>query len=109
VARLNELNNMFDREIISVKFYRAEMEKLGYKFPDDIDEQIDEDNQKKAEQAAAMAPPGLADNALDAANGQKPPPPNGGMREKNRSNNRNKPNESAGTEATQDTGRQTKR
>jgi hypothetical protein len=107
VERVNELNNMFDRGIISKKYYRAEMHKLGYEFPEDIEQQIEEEKKKDAELAALTAPPELQANAEAAANGSKPPPPQsaGGRqnapRQKvpNRSNNANKPNESAGTEA----------
>lgn len=104
VARVNELNNMLDRGIISKKYYRAEMQKLGYKFPKDMEKDIEEEKEAEAELAAKAAPPGLEGNAVDAATGAKPPPAGGGMREKaaktNRSNNKNKVNESKGTEAT---------
>jgi hypothetical protein len=36
VARTAELNDMLDRHVIDTEFYRAEMRKLGYEFPDDI-------------------------------------------------------------------------
>lgn len=109
VAILNELDNMLDRDVISVQFFRAKMQELGYVFPDDIQQQIDDQKQKEAEQAAAAAPPGLQDNAGDAARGELPPPVNGGSRtlpKQNRSNNKSKPNESAGTEAGQSSRRQ---
>jgi hypothetical protein len=99
--RINELNNMLDRKVISRQYYRDEMLKLGYVFPDNIESQIDEELQKEAEHKAAAAPPALQDNARDAVTGNKPPPAGGGMAEKaaaNRSNNRNRPNESKGTE-----------
>lgn len=113
--RVNELNNMFDRSIISVKYYRQEMQALGYEFPDDIDAQIDEDNQKKVALAVASAPPTLQPNAAAAASGTKPPPANGGVaqgsqnsRAQNRSNNKNRVNESSGTESGQSLTRQTR-
>lgn len=99
--RINELNNMMDRKIISRKYYRDEMKKLGYEFPDDIEKQIDDELKADAERAAATAPPPLQQNAIDAATGNKPPPANGGMAEKaaaNNSNNKNRVNESNGTE-----------
>lgn len=107
VERVNELNNMFDRGIISKKYYRQEMAKLGHEFPDDMEAEIEAEKRKDAELAALMAPPPLQANAEAAANGSKPPPPqsaggrqnaprNGGP---NRSNNKNRVNESAGTEA----------
>lgn len=112
-GRINELNNMLDRGVISKQFYRAEMQKLGFEFPDDIEDQIDEEKQKEAEQKAAAAPPGLEGNAMDAASGAKPPPPGnqpGQVTEKkvvaNRSNNKARPNESGGTEANQKVGTQ---
>lgn len=112
-GRINELNNMIDRGVISKQYYRAEMQKLGFEFPDDIEEQIDAEKQKEAEQKAAMAPPGLQENAIDASAGDKPPPPGnqpGQVAEKkvafNNSNNKARPNESGGTEANQKVGKQ---
>jgi hypothetical protein len=107
VERVNELNNMYDRSIISKKYYRQEMKKLGYEFPDDMDAEIEEEKKKDAELAALTAPEPLQANAEAAANGSKPPPPqSAGGRQNvprnpsgNRSNNAKKPNESAGTEA----------
>jgi hypothetical protein len=112
-GRINELNNMLDRGVISKAYYRDEMQKLGYEFPKDIEDQIDAEDEKAAEKAAAAAPPGLQDNAVDAASGAKAPPPGnqpGQVTQKrtvvNRSNNKAKPNESGGTEANQRVGRQ---
>lgn len=111
-GRINELNNMLDRGVISKKYYRAEMQKLGYEFPDDIEDEIDAEDEKEAEKRAANAPPGLVDNATDAARGDVPPPSNqlGQVTQKkrpvNRSNNRARPNESGGTEANQKVGTQ---
>lgn len=50
VAKLTELNDMLDRKVISTAFYRSEMVKLGYVFPEDIETQIASD---VASQAAA--------------------------------------------------------
>lgn len=113
-ARINELNNMLDRGVISKKYYRDEMQELGYTFPDDLESQIDAEKEKEAEQKALAAPPGLQDNAQAAANGDKAVPPNpnqpGQVTAKkvaqNTSNNRNRPNESSGTEAGQKVGQQ---
>jgi hypothetical protein len=114
-GRINELNNMLDRQVISRKYYRAEMQKLGYDFPDDIEDEIDEELKKDAEAKADLAPPGLVDNAVAAAGGQKAPPPNpnqpGQVTKKNppnQSNNKARPNESSGTEANQKVGNQTR-
>lgn len=81
-ARLNELNNMLDRRVISREYYRKEAEKMGYTFPDDIESQIAED----IELANAAASSGEEDSGS----------------EENQSNNASRPNESSGTEATQD-------
>jgi hypothetical protein len=102
VAKLNELNNMKDRGIISNKFYRSEMEKIGYKFPANIEDEIAKEAQVKAEAARQAfvasqggdpnSPPGAP---LPGAGGAAGTLPSSG----NRSNNAAKPNESAGTEA----------
>lgn len=107
--RVNELNNMVDRSIISRRYYRSEMQNLGYIFPDDIEQQIAEEKQVEAEQKALLAPPGLQENAEAAVTGEKPTPPNpnqpgvktGSRDNPNNSNNANRPNESSGTEAHQ--------
>lgn len=76
---LNELNNMFDRKIISAKYYREEIaRRLGYVFPDDIANQV-LDEQKKLNELKIQLNPAAEDE--------------------NQSNNRERPNESAGTEA----------
>ena len=112
-GRINELNNMQDRQIISRAYYRAEMQKLGYEFPDDIEDQIDEELKKDAESKADLAPPGLVDNAVAAATGAKPAPPNPNQpgqpkaqKIPNQSNNKSRPNESSGTEAGQPVAKQ---
>lgn len=98
-ARVNELNNMFDRSIISKKYYRDEMESLGYKFPEDLEKQL-EDEAEKAMQDARAAMLATKDTEGGALNGKSDDTegntlPSAG----NRSNNAKKPNESAGTEA----------
>lgn len=109
---LNELNNMLDRKIISRKFYREEAIRLGYNIPENIDEEIQKEREADAKLAALSAPEGLRENAEDAAAGRKPiTNANGGNNEDvdnspNRSNNRNRPNESSGTEAGQTPARQ---
>lgn len=47
-TRRDELNDMLDRGVISKQYYRAEMEKMGYIFPDDIEQQIAEDQAASA-------------------------------------------------------------
>jgi hypothetical protein len=111
-AVLNELNNMLDRSVISRQYYRQECAQLGYVFPEDIEEQIEAEKTKDAERAAQFAPPGLQENAGQAARGERPPPQSAGGAQnapregENRSNNRNRPNESGGTEASQSVARQ---
>lgn len=123
--RINELNNMLDRNIISRKFYRSEMENLGYKFPDDIEDQVKEEREEDLELntpenqepnvpvetalaavMAGQAGAGQGDPASlpQGVNGQKSTtlPPKG-----NQSNNKSKTNESDGTEATQPLAKQT--
>lgn len=112
-AKVNELNNMLDRNVISRKYYRDQMQLLGYVFPDNIEKDIDEEQQKDAEWKAASAPAGLQQNAMDAANGKIPPPPGQGGNgtlppSPNRSNNRNRPNESRGNESGQTLRRQSR-
>lgn len=121
--RINELNNMLDRDVISKQYYRQEMALLGYEFPDDIQDQIDEEREKEieynapadqipnvpAETAAAAAAAALQgggdpDQMPPGVNGQKSTtlPPKA-----NQSNNANKTNESDGTESGQKLARQT--
>lgn len=111
---LNELNNMLDRKVISRKYYRDQAKKLGYDIPDNMDQDILDELKMEAEIKAASAPPGLQANAEAAAAGMKPvTSANGGNNDNvdktpNRSNNRNRPNESSGTEAGQSPARQAK-
>jgi hypothetical protein len=106
-AKLNELNNMMDRKIITKQYYRDEMEKLGYKFPKDMDRELLKEAQDAATAAreAFLAQKGLTlddslgtnDSGTPSSQGDTLPPAG------NSSNNRNRPNESAGTEATNQT------
>lgn len=112
--RVNELNNMLDRRVISRRYYRSEMQKLGYIFPDNMEDEIAEEAKREAELKALLAPPGLQDNAAAAASGDKGVPPNPNqpgikterIEKSNNSNNAGRPNESSGTEATQSVERQ---
>jgi hypothetical protein len=92
IARVNELNNMLDRKLIPGAYYRSEMEKLGYKFPENIQDQLDEET-KKATEAARAAFLATKDSEGGDANGDTLPG------SKNGSNNKSRPNESSGTEA----------
>jgi hypothetical protein len=94
--KLNELNNMLDRNVISKKYYRRSMQELGYDFPPDMEEEIKQERQEELEMSTPM---NLVQNAQLAQQGLKPPPGQQG----NNSNNKNRPNESGGTEATQST------
>lgn len=95
-AKINELNNMLDRRVISTKFYRDEMEKLGYKFPRNIEDAI-LDDLKRAQvakpQSSNEAPQENEDSEIESTEGNT-------LEDQNASNNRNRPNESSGTEAT---------
>lgn len=94
VAKLNELNNMFDRKVISAAYYREEMTKLGYVFPSDAAMQAEIVSEVEAVTAAAAPPaPPVAE--------EEDPPTNDGntLPDENQSNNANRPNESSGTEA----------
>lgn len=99
VARVNELNNMYDRKIITRQYYRDEMEKLGYKFPADIETEL----AKEAEQAMLQARAAMLatkDTEGGAVNGKSGDSEGGTLPSSgNRSNNKDRPNESAGTEA----------
>lgn len=99
VKVLEELNNMLDRKVISAQFYREEAtRKLGFTFPADIDQQILDELAAKAEaameimqtqqRAEGLAPPGAkgaGDTLPDSV--------------RSRSNNKERVNESNGTEA----------
>lgn len=93
--KLNELNNMYDRKVISGAYYRSEMEKLGYVFPDNMQEEI------IAEQTRWMELNAKFREEVSGAQGQENDPEKNDTIEgnDNKSNNANRPNESAGTEA----------
>ena len=106
VETLNELNNMLDRKIISRAFYREKMAEMGYVIPADMDEEILKEAEMMSQVNALSAPPGLQENAQEAAAGKKPiTNANGGNNDEevdktgNQSNNQSRPNESSGTEA----------
>lgn len=89
LERVNELNNMKDRNVISTQYYRDEMMKLGYTFPKDIESQIESD----IELAVRAVPVSQTDQKdVNAAKGVDP-------NSDNNSNNAAKPNESGGTES----------
>lgn len=83
--RLNELNNMFDRKIITPAYYRQEMEKLGYRFPKDMDEQVIA-HIKKMQEVVVTPQSGRPD-------------PDDTVPDESQARNKDRPNESGGTEA----------
>jgi uncharacterized protein (DUF1499 family) len=55
---------MLDRKIISTQFYRDEARKLGYEFPDDIEQQIaKEQDAFAARSALELGVTGVGENA----------------------------------------------
>lgn len=81
-AELNELNNLLDRKVVSRKWYRAKMrEKFGYDIPEDIDNEILEEEKALAEARIFQSTDG------------------GDPQRNNQSNNRERPNDTSGTEA----------
>lgn len=121
--RVAELNNMFDRKIISARTYRAEMEKIGYSFPADEDQTIMDEQMQKFEMAQKQA---IMNGTLnpDGTPVQKPfggttvpgqpksgnpSNPNAPTQQKsNGSNNAGRSNESGGSETGQSLRRQQK-
>lgn len=103
-ARVNELNNMKDRGLIPDKFYRSEMEKLGYVFPANIEAMLEEERKKKiadsreAFLATAVNGAGNGDTT-DSSDDETSKDGNTLPQAGNKSNNASKPNESAGTES----------
>lgn len=101
---IEELNNMKDRTVISAKYYRTKMQELGYEFPEDEDQQILDEIK---EQQEARTPPQLVDDQGNPAGGV--PGPGGrkqgpgdtlDSKDRSRSNNKGRTNESRGTEVT---------
>lgn len=95
---INELNNMLDRGVISRDYYRTVMtEKFGYTFPDNIEEELLKEMATRLELQQQFTPV--------QANGSGGPSDQSGTANKdkgkqnNQSNNKGRPNESAGTEA----------
>lgn len=104
---LNELNNMYDRKLISKRYYRQRMAELGHLIPADEDSQL----LREAEQTAKLSkvsspiPSPQATSEDSSAEGKIITNAKGGNNDPdidekgNQSNNRNRPNESSGTEA----------
>lgn len=92
-GRINELNNMLDRRVISTNYYRDEMTKLGYEFPSGIEGEILRDLERVApqEKKEEEDPSEEDREGISDADGK--------LVKENTSNNKARPNESAGTEA----------
>ena len=92
---IEELNNMLDRKVISRKFYRDEMVKLGYEFPSSIQEDILEEEMALAEAQsfATQSPAEDQDQQEEDTEGNTLP-----ESEQSTSNNTRRVNESDGTE-----------
>lgn len=90
---LNELNNMLDRRVISTRYYREKLTELGYVFPDSIEDDIVADIERTT--IAAQI-------ASQLAHRDDGPPGSDTLAKENQSNNRNRVNESDGTEADSD-------
>lgn len=103
-ARLTELNNMLDRHVITKQYYREECEKLGYVFPDNMNELLlaEYKQQRELEFQASMrlteqigpdgqpiAPAGVDPNQPNSTTKTDAP---------NQSNNKGQTNESNGNE-----------
>jgi hypothetical protein len=106
--KLNELNNMFDRKIISRKYYRTEMAKLGYIIPENMDAEILKEARQDAKINQLKNPVPPPDPQAGTNNLPPGSNPNNGSVDKqpNKSNNRSRPNESSGTESGQTARRQ---
>lgn len=87
-AEINELNNMLDRKVISRAYYRQRMRALGHEFPEDMEEQIRKEKEEDIEMQRKTALATANSGELSS----------GGNRE-NKSNNKNRTNESDGTES----------
>ena len=98
-----ELNNMRDRKIISRQFYRDMMKlHLGYNFPDNIEQQIIEEEVALARAMMELQQQFTPDEDPEEFEGPGGRKQGEGdtreRRDRNRSNNRNRTNESSGTE-----------
>lgn len=99
--RIEELNNMMDRKVISRAHFRREMVKLGYEFPDNIGMEILEEELLLAEVAAAgVAPSEEEDEDLNPGPGGRQEGAGDTLpgEQQSDSNNTSRVNESKGTE-----------
>lgn len=94
VQVFNELNQLYDRKLISGKYYRDELKRrLNWTFPEGLETEII-DEQKKLMEMRMELMPQAASGFAEEGDPSVVPGAN------NKSNNKNRPNESAGTEAT---------
>lgn len=93
--KLNELNNMLDRMVIDREFYRSEMTKLGYVFPDGMRERVRKEQEELAKARMFESPVNGADPSTPGGN-----PANNNSGGNRGANNTGRPNESGATEAT---------
>lgn len=99
---VSELNNMLDRHIISRRYYRREMKKLGYTFPSDAT--LEKEIIEEFEAIDAVAAQFKSNIDTGQLPGGDPSNPNAPTKEKqNKSNNAGRTNESNGTETGQTT------
>lgn len=91
--KIEELNNMLDRKVISPQFYREEMAKLGYIFPANMEQQILDWEKKIAEVRVSAAEEQVGPGGRKEGAGDTLPED-----QKSTSNNTNRVNESDGTE-----------
>lgn len=99
--RVDELNNMYDRKIISRKYFRAEMSQLGYKFPDGIEEEMIAEQVALAEAMMESQQKQFGDPADDeefAGPGGRKQGAGDTLPTSNQSNNKDRVNESNGSE-----------
>ena len=97
--KLEELNNMLDRNVISMAYYRREVEKLGYKFPSGIEQEILDEIEKFGKAKNPIEPlPGVEEDGAIPGPGGRLVGAGDTLPKGNTSNNKRRPNESRGTE-----------
>lgn len=99
---VTELNNMFDRHVISRRYYRKKMKELGYDFPTDsaMEKEIQEEFEA-IDAKFATTKSNIDSGQLGGGDVNNPNAPT--VPKKNQSNNSGRTNESNGTESRQST------
>ena len=96
---VEELTNMIDRKVISRAYFRLEMEKLGYIFPDDMEQQILEEEQAFLDMTLQSQQQQFGQDQLPGPGGRKTGPGSTlPANQKSNSNNKSRVNESDGNE-----------